>query len=261
MNQRPTRNYSDADLINTLHIFFLLDISGSMSGKRLQTLNEAMDNVLRVLAVEARKAGVKMMAHLLAFSSGVKWLCGSSAEKGVNIESVRWQDLDSESTTDTAAALQAILPGLSRSYLGERAFTPVVILISDGFSDDRAATQEAIRQLTQCQKVFRIAVGVDGYNCDELNDFVSQGVVRTVDSLGNTLSSRLQGLVFPVHNAAQLAPVVANVSISSMLSSCTAAKQAARGRGEERIEIRMPADLNGMPRRRHIDLNDAGWLK
>lgn len=263
MSQRPGRNFSQADLISTLHIFFLLDNSGSMDGKPLQTLNEAMENVLRALAAEAKKKGVRMKAHLLAFSSGVQWLCGSTAEKGVDIENVRWQNLDSESTTDTAAALMSLLPGLSTDLLGPRTFTPVVILISDGYSDNREATKEAIRQLTARQNVFRIAIGVDGYNCAEFNDFVSHGVVHTVDRLGNAKDSRLQGLIFPVHNAAQLAPVVANVSVCSMLSSLTAARQAASGadRGAEKIEILMPEDLSAPPRRRHVDLNDAGWLK
>lgn len=257
--QRTRRNLSEANFTNAIHMFFLLDNSGSMAGKNLQALNEAMENLIRSLAAESRKQGVLILMHILSFSGAVRWLCGTTCDRGVSVHDIRWTDLTDEYNTDTAAAIEAIRPGLNRDKLGYRTYKPIVVLISDGHSDDRQKTRKAIEELVDTQLMFRIAIGVDGYNAEELQDFVSTGIVKTVDTWQNEISRSEQGLIFPVQNATQLAPVITNVSICTLLSSIHAGMRTHHSDGEDRIEIEMPAAnaRSAQP----LDLDSSGWLK
>lgn len=257
--QRTRRNLSEANFTNAIHMFFLLDNSGSMAGKNLQALNEAMENLIRSLAAESRKQGVLILMHILSFSGAVRWLCGTTCDRGVSVHDIRWRDLTDEYNTDTAAAIEAIRPGLNRDKLGYRTYKPIVVLISDGHSDDRQKTRKAIEELVDTQLMFRIAIGVDGYNAEELQDFVSTGIVKTVDTWQNEISRSEQGLIFPVQNATQLAPIITNVSICTLLSSIHAGMRTHHSDGEDRIEIEMPAAnaRSAQP----LDLDSSGWLK
>ena len=69
-------------------------------------------------------------------------------------------------------------------YLGPSNYHPIVILISDGRSDSRPDTQQAIEKLRDAlsggkpnkrDKVWRFAIGVEGYDEAELRDFASTG--------------------------------------------------------------------------------------
>ena len=154
---------SQATVSDIIHMFFLLDNSGSMMGAPIQTLNEAMGNVLSEVAVTAMKKEVKAMIHVLSFSGGVKWLCGTTAEQGAEAGSIVWNDITTEGNTNTAQAIRSVLPGLSRRLLGHYAYRPIIVLVTDGYSDDRSETLAAIEELNKRQKTIRIAVGVSGY--------------------------------------------------------------------------------------------------
>lgn len=224
-------NFADADIKDVIHLFFLLDSSGSMSRGLIQTLNEAMANTMHELEDEANRKEVTAMVHILTFNSSVSWLCGTTAETGVNVKDIHWMDISEGGNTDTAAAIRAILPGLSRDFLGHHAYRPIIVLITDGYSDDRAETQQAIRELNARQKTINIAVGVSGYNADELDDFASDGTVVHKDSMGNDIcTEENKKFIFPVADAQNLAHIIRDLATSSLIASYLEQK------GENRTE-------------------------
>ena len=214
------QNFENADVRDVIHLFFLLDNSGSMSGAPIQTLNEAMVNTMSELKNEADRKEVTAMVHILSFNSSVSWLCNTTSEEGISVENINWTDIGATGGTDTAAAIRAILPGLSRKRLGHHAYRPIIVLITDGFSNDRSETQQAIQELNARQKTINIAVGVSGYNPDELNDFASEGTVVYKDGMGNDIRT-VDGakFIFSVADAQDLAHITQDVAISSLRSS------------------------------------------
>lgn len=214
-----------ADVPDKIHLFFLLDNSGSMSGTAIQTLNEAMVNTLHEIKNEADRREITAMIHILSFNSSISWLCGTTAEEGVIVENIVWNDIGATGGTNTAGAISSILSGLSERFLGHHAYRPIIILITDGYSDNRSNTQSAIQELNKRQKTINIAVGVSGYNPDELDDFASEGTIVYKDGLGNELNTENGKFIFPVDNAAQLAQIIADVSVSSLISSALNANQ------------------------------------
>lgn len=219
MPYMPGVDMSGSDVNDVIHFFFLLDASGSMSGQSILTLNEAMANVLNEVCYEADKKEVTPVVHVLSFNNSITWLCGTTATHGVDAHQLSWNDIGATGGTNTAGAIDSILEGLSRRHLGHHTYPPIIILITDGYSNDASATSAAIKKLTDRQKSIRIAVGVNGYNPTELEAFASMGTVNLNDGLGNVTDSTVQRLIFPVDQADKLAQVISDAAVSSLISS------------------------------------------
>lgn len=209
-----------AIVLDEMHVFFLFDNSGSMTGPRIQTLNEAMETLVPTMASAARSRGVTLFFHALCFNTYIQWLCGSTAEKGVPMDDFHWHEIDAGGMTCTADAIRAVLPGLSRRLVGRRTFRPIVILMTDGESWDERDTRAAIEELKQTQRTTRIAIGVHGYNPKELDAFASDGSVVMLDSFGEPVGEPVeQKLVFSVMEAGQIAAVIRAASLSSLVDT------------------------------------------
>ena len=217
-----TVNRREAVVEDEVHLFFVLDNSGSMGGTPIQTLNEAMETVFPTLVSVANSKEVTAFYHVLAYNTDIHWLCGSTAEQGVPMDQFHWHEIGAGGRTNTAGAIRAILPGLSQKYLGHKTFRPVIILITDGNSDSFVETQAAIKELVQKQKTTRIAIGVQGYNPQELEEFASDGRVVEIDEFGDQVNDPVeQKLIFPVKDAEHIAGVIKSAAVSSLIDSVT----------------------------------------
>ena len=157
---------------NPRHFFFLLDVSGSMCGERIQALSDAMNGLIADLCEAGRQQYFEPILHVLAFGSDVRWLCGTDAVNGVAAEDIVMEDLTAGGTTNTAAAISAVLPAVNEARLGR----PFILLFTDGCSNDSAAASAAIAQLTRSRrKSIRMAVGLKGCDPAELQAFATRG--------------------------------------------------------------------------------------
>ena len=216
----PETMRARAIIPDEMHVFFLLDHSGSMTGPRIQTLNEAMETLIPTMVSAARSRDVTLFFHALCFNTYVRWLCGSTAEKGVKMDDFQWHEIDAGGMTCTPDAIRAVLPGLSRRILGTRTFCPIVILMTDGESCSFQDTMAAIDEMNQMQKVTRIAIGVQDYNPKELDAFASIGRVIRLDAFGEPIGEPVeQKLMFPVTDAGQIAGVIRAASLSSLVDT------------------------------------------
>lgn len=212
---------SEATISDVIHFFFLLDNSGSMSGRAIQTLNAAMSDALSAVTEAAVSIEVTPIMHIVSFNSSINWLLGTQPTSGIAAENLQWHDINAGGGTDTAGAIRSLInsKALSRSHLGHRAYRPIIILITDGCSNNTEETKKAIQELIARQKSLRIAVGVQGYNPTELDAFASEVNLEYEDSLGNTTAPKRQKLIFTVDENINFAELVKNLTVSSLISS------------------------------------------
>ena len=154
--------------------------------------------------------------HILSFGSEIRWLYGTTATHGVSASQIAWHDLPTVSGTNTSAALEAVLEGLSIQHLGHHSYPPIIVLISDGRSDDPPGTLSAIRELeSHPLTTIRVAVGPKGCNTEELEAFATMGTVCFEDVLGNLSDTRYTKLLFPIERTAVLAELISTLAITS----------------------------------------------
>lgn len=209
-----------------LNIIFLLDTSGSMTGERITQLNCAMQDAMLALKNAAMKEEVDLRIRVIEFNNFAQWIMGS-AEEGLDIEAAEsaWSDLSAKNAgTNTADAILRACEAMHTKYLGTSNYHPIVILVTDGGSDDRSETIAAINKLKSSlrsasdpakEKIQRIALGVIQANQAELEDFASIGDIEHSDG---TREEDVP-LVFNVDNVAELSGLLKSITVSSIVSS------------------------------------------
>lgn len=203
-----------------LNLIYLVDTSGSMQGEAINQLNSAMAEAVEVAEEAALKKEVKLFMRVVEFNSVAKWIIGDT-RKGVG--HIDWVPLSADGGTDTAGAIDLARSVMHREFLGERNYRPVVILITDGASNDPDKTIDAVAKLKASlksstdpnkDKIIRIAIGVTGANQDELVNFASLG---NIERDGQTEEN--VPLVFNVNDVALLRDLLKGVTVSSIASS------------------------------------------
>ena len=209
-----------------LNIIFLLDTSGSMAGERITQLNCAMQDAMLALKKAAMKAEIDLRIRVIEFNNFAQWIMGA-AEEGLDIEAAEaaWSDLSAKSAgTNTADAILRACEAMHTKYLGTSNYHPIVILVTDGGSNDRMETIAAIDKLKSSlrsasdptkEKIQRIALGVIQANQEELKDFASIGDIEHSDG---TLEENVP-LVFNVDNVAELSGLLKSITVSSIISA------------------------------------------
>lgn len=214
---------------NCMNLVFLLDTSGSMNyngGQRINQLNAAMPIVLNAARNAAAEEDIALSVRVISFNNRASWVMGNT-ERGIPVEDAcnNWQDLSATGGTDTAAAIRLACTAMRTRYLGTRSYHPVVILVTDGYSNDRSDMLSAIEELRNAlsggnlakkDKVWRLAVGVEDYNEAELIDFAMTGTME--DELGNKLPN--EPMVFKVDNVTNLVKVLKNTTVGAIYSAC-----------------------------------------
>lgn len=169
-----------------MHVFFVLDTSGSMEGERIAALNRAVRETLPVLKQKAKSnADALLKLAVLEFNSGCRWLNPSGPEP---MEYFIWEDLKAGGLTSMGAALKELDSKLSRNqFLSSMtgAYLPVLIFMTDGYATDNY--KDALLQIRQNKWFSRgvkigFAIG-DDPDAAMIADIVGDGeaVARTDD--------------------------------------------------------------------------------
>jgi uncharacterized protein YegL len=161
-----------------LHFFWMTDYSGSMKGKKIATLNQAIREALP----EVKKAlnthpqvDVKMRA--IKFADDASWHVGPEP---VSLEQFAWPELSFDGITATAQAINLLAGELTLENMPRRGLPPVCVLVSDGFcTDPEKEYLDAIAKLNSQpwgKKAVRLAIAIgdeSDYDEDQLLKFVS----------------------------------------------------------------------------------------
>ena len=132
-----------------LHVFYVLDTSGSMDGAKISALNHAMEECTEALKTLAKSNGdAKLKIAVMEFNSGCKWITSNGPEDLE--EDFEYEYLQAGGLTDIGAALRELNNKLSRhAFLNSMtgALMPVIIFMTDGYAtDDYTRALEEIRK-------------------------------------------------------------------------------------------------------------------
>jgi len=128
---------SEAVARRTMHLFFMVDTSGSMSGAKIGAVNDAIRNVLPIVReISDSNADAEIKVAALNFSNGSEWLYNEAK----SAEDFEWTDQTAVGGTDLGEACRDIEKILHQKSgwmnSGSGSFAPVFILLSDGGPTD-----------------------------------------------------------------------------------------------------------------------------
>lgn len=121
----------------TMHLFFMVDISGSMYGEKIGAVNDAIRNVLPIVReISDNNADAEIKVAAMTFSNGSDWLY----DEAKAAEDFEWLDQEAGGLTDLGEAcrdLEKVLHHKS-GWMGSSSgsYAPVFILLSDGAPTD-----------------------------------------------------------------------------------------------------------------------------
>ncbi|MBR1823309.1 MAG: VWA domain-containing protein [Ruminococcus sp.] len=127
----------------SLVIFFLIDTSGSMKGKKMGELNTVMEELIPEIR-RVGEADTEVKVAVLTFSTDVRWMYSTP----IPIEDFEWARLRANGVTSMGAAFKELSLRMSRnSFLNSPSlsFAPVIFLMTDGYPSDDY--KEGLREL------------------------------------------------------------------------------------------------------------------
>jgi len=152
-------------------VILLLDTSSSMSGIKIDTLNDACSRMVKKLKEEARKEIMVVLTVITFGSNGVQLVTDPPHQ---NVAKYEWKNLSPNGNTPMGAALK-MAKGLieDKETTQSRIYRPLVVLVSDGEpTDSWMEPLEAFISNDRSSKCDRLAMGIMCHT-DVLERFVS----------------------------------------------------------------------------------------
>lgn len=203
-----------------IHLIIICDDSVSMSryGSCAQ-VNNAIPKAIRAAIEGAKKHNAELDVRLVVFGSHAYYAIGS-VENGVSGEQAleSFKPLTGNSgNTNTAEAIDAIIPVMSSKILGTHAYNPIVLLLSDGGSNNPEETNAKSAELASCMvndTMVRTAIRLEKCRISELEAFASKGTIISSDGE----AKENVPLVFPVKDINNLDNILESIVKSSIAS-------------------------------------------
>ena len=170
-----------------LHVFYVLDTSGSMEGAKISTLNHTMEECMEALKTLAKSNGdARLKVAVMEFNTNCKWVTLNDPEDLE--EDFEYTYLQAGGLTNIGAALKELNDKLSRhAFLNSMtgSMMPVIIFMTDGY-----ATDDYLNDLAEIRKNRWFANGTKiGFALGEDSDVKlissvvgnSEAVLKTTD--------------------------------------------------------------------------------
>ena len=199
----------EGKLLKELHMFYLLDTSGSMEGEGIAQLNSGMRETIRILRDKFETSGdAHLRISVMTFSNAAQWVTGTPDSKySEYIEDfIDFPEQTAAGLTHLGDALKLLNKGLSRTEMLESPTgnkRPIIILMSDGAPNDD--WQSALREIQQ-KKWFQQAIKIG----------IALGDQADEDMLAELVGDR-EG-VLRITNMSQFASMLVAVSVTSSLA-------------------------------------------
>lgn len=141
VNEKPFREMSDVVVERPggkiaqreLHFIWIADCSSSMSGEKINALNQAIsESIPHMRDVASTNAHAQVLVRAVSFADGAQW----HISQPTPVEDFTWPRLSPSGLTDMGRALSLVAEELRVDRLGERGFPPVLALITDGHPTD-----------------------------------------------------------------------------------------------------------------------------
>ena len=234
MSKENTKGYSgmldfdDDDPLNatavskkSLVIFFLIDTSGSMKGKKMGELNTVMEELIPEIR-RVGEADTEVKVAVLTFSTDVRWMYSTP----IPIEDFEWARLRANGVTSMGAAFKELSLRMSRnSFLNSPSlsFAPVIFLMTDGYpSDDYREGLKELQSNSWYKFGLKAALGIG----NEANDDVLAEFTGSKDTVVHAYSGG---------QLAQMIKIIAVTSSQIGSKSMTLSDDTGREIGEEDV--------------------------
>jgi uncharacterized protein YegL len=161
MKSFDPKNFTAPDA-KPLPVILLLDCSGSMTGEKIQSLNDATRDMLEVFR-GTENGETEIHVAIISFGTEV-----SLHQELTSAGDIQWQDLSAGGGTPLGVALQMAKAMIEdKDVVPSRAYRPTVVLISDGHpTDSWESPLQAFISEGRSQKCDRMAMAI-GANADE----------------------------------------------------------------------------------------------
>lgn len=151
----------------SLVIFFLIDTSASMKGKKMGELNTVMEELIPEIR-RVGEADTDVKIAVLTFATKINWMYSSP----ISIEDFEWGRLSASGITNMGAAFTELSARMSRNgFLNSPSlsFAPVIFLMTDGYpSDDYKAGLEELSTNSWYKFGLKAALGIGNEANDDM---------------------------------------------------------------------------------------------
>ena len=199
-------------------IFFLIDTSGSMEGKKIGAVNSAIEELIPDLRhLSESQADSEIKLSVLKFSTGCEWVTPALMSLDAFDD---WEPLDANGLTDLGVAFLELNDKLSKNGFMDRGaassgfYAPVILLLSDGEpTDDYLTALKKLQQNKWYQAALKIAIAIG----EDANREVLKKAIRNVELLFtvNDIGSLKKIIRFIAVTSSQIASTSATVSEDS----------------------------------------------
>lgn len=155
----------------------IIDVSGSMSGVKMASLNEAMEEMVGVLRnINEESSDTQLLIAPMEFSTGARWFALKNNHPA-NIDEFRWLDMKAHGMTDLGAAFKLLTEKLTTDdkggwMAGRGGVAPIIILISDGTpTDDYRSELNLLKNRGWFKAALKYAIAIDGADRNVLEEF------------------------------------------------------------------------------------------
>jgi len=153
-----------------LPVILLLDVSGSMSGEKIFSLNNAVKEMLRVFANET-STQAELNVCIITFDDVAKLHTPLQPASKIH-----WADFNAIGMTALGAALDMARNIIeNKETIPSRAYRPVVVLVSDGEPNDKGWEEKLNRFVNEgrTSKCDRFAMGIGSADEQVLKSFIN----------------------------------------------------------------------------------------
>ena len=166
-----------------LHVFLIVNTSGTLQGEEIRRINETAERVLEILKKYGEERSVAIRLRVITYADTAELLVGN-VERGPYVEEVSWEPLTAAESekADLAGAIRLANGSLRIQYMGVRTLMPTVIFLANGkeaLADEEtlAAIEEMRTRLTgrnpTREKVHRLVLTLENGAAEVLSPLAS----------------------------------------------------------------------------------------
>jgi len=161
-----------------LHFIWICDCSGSMDADgKIQQLNTAIkESIFPMQKSAENQPNAQILIRAIKFSDNAEWIIPSETP----VEQFKWFDLAANGVTAMGKALSMVADVLTIPPMTDRAFPPVLVLLSDGQpTDDFDIGLQKLMGTPWGRKAVRIAIAIGGdADLEILQKFIGKSDIK-----------------------------------------------------------------------------------
>lgn len=143
-----------------LEIIYVIDTSGSMSGAKIQSVNNAMHELETALRDEARRnPTAQVYARIITFGGqSARWHLATRTP----VEQFNYQDINYvDGGTPMGSAFNLLCDALDSNHIPNRSLRPILVLLSDGWpTDNYEGNLNRLLSLPWGKKTIKVAIAI-----------------------------------------------------------------------------------------------------